>query len=298
MDFSTTLLREKFVIRENREQNPHATPIIALSNRMVINLPDATGNPLETFVVRAQSMHCCIRMAAALIDTYFDTGPILPRAMPFNYKLTWEDIIVGHERQFNPERWVAIYNHGKLIYSEGERHMFLDMIEKCDAKNPKDYDYAVHLAEEAFATLGKNVSIQHESNIGLISTLSDGYCKSGLILRNPNRPMTFNIIAENKDEEFVEIADCLSLCAAFLEGIQIAFHIGMTNEKFDLGKINWHDPELKRAESGKRQLARLSTEIRDYEGRFKIHYRPEKPEFSRIVGDAEIFTRQLFSKSR
>lgn len=290
MKLSTTLLREKFVIRDGRGEDLKGHPLVAVSNRLVLPLLDAQGRPSEIFVVRAHTMHTCIRMAAKIIQTYLRSGPLSNRAEKFNFADTWEDMIEDHERQFNPDRWICVYRNGKIVYAGGEHHSFLDMIEKCDSRNPGNYDEAVFLAEESFAALGQRVIIDHNSNTGLVATIGSGRGKCGLILRNPNRRTTFNFTAEDKDGAKVTAAQCLVVAAAYLEGIQIAFQMGIANEKIRQGVIAKYSDEDKRAESGRRRLGRLGAEISAFENSLKVIYRPEKPEFAQIVLDAEEYT--------
>ncbi len=293
MDFSTTLLREKFVISDNRGETTEGHPIIAVSNRMVVPLTDSNGKLIETFIIRAQTMHACIRMAGKIMQTFMRAGPLMARDEQFNFQEAWDNIIEDHERQFNPDRWIAVYSGGRLVFGGEDHHMFLDMVEKCESRNPGDYEKAIKLAEEAFANLGKQVTISHEGHIGLVATIKKGHGKCGLILRNPNRRTTFNFIAENKEADVnVSPTQCMTVAAAFLEGIQLAFQIGMANEKLRVGAIKRYSEEDRRAESGRRRLGRLNAEIRTFENAFDVRYRPEKPEFGQLVSNAESFMQQ------
>lgn len=261
---------------------------------MVVPLYDKRGKVAETFVVRAQTMHSCIRMAAKIVQTYIRSGPLMIRAEKYSFADAWESIIEDHERKFAPDRWVAVYFDGKLLYKSGEQHMFLEVIEKCDAKNPGNYDNAVQLAEQAFLATGKQVTITHDANIGLVVNVNENEGKCGLILRNPNKKTTFNFIAFSKGAAKVTIAQCLIVAAAYLEGIQMAFQIGMINEKLRLLLLDRYSPEDQLADSGRRRLGRLNAEIRNFENTLNVRYRPEKPEFSAIVIEAERFARDIF----
>jgi hypothetical protein len=126
----------------------------------------------------------------------------------------------------------------------------------------------------------------------MVATIGKGSGKCGLILRNPNRRTTFNFSAENKAGSQVTAAQCLVVAAAFLEGIQIAFQIGITNEKIRQGKVARYSEEDKRSDSGRKRLERLSTEIDTFENMLKVRYRPEKPEFVQIILDAEEYTQE------
>lgn len=260
---------------------------------MVVPLTDTNGRAVENFVVRAQTMHACIRMGARIVQTFLRSGPLMARAETFDFEAAWDQISEDHERKFNAERWIAVYHNGRMIYGGGEHHMFLDMIEKCESHNPGNYDLATTLAEDAFAKLGKKVNITQDANIGMVATIKDDYGKCGLILRNPNRRTTFSFIAEPGEDAPVSVPQCLVVAAAYLEGIQLSFHIGMTNEKLRQGKINRYSEDDRKADSARRRLGRLNAEIRTFENALQVRYRPEKPEFSRMIIEAENFTHNL-----
>lgn len=258
---------------------------------MVIPLIDRRGKVAETFVVRAQSMHTCIRMAARIVQSYIRGGPLMIRAEKYNFAEVWDSMLGDHERQFAPERWISIYYDGKPVFKSGDHHLFLDVVEKCDAKNPGNYDNALSLAEQAFMATGKHVKIQHDANIGLVVNVSAKEGKCGLILRNPNKKTTFNFICQNKGTNTVSITQCLNIAAAYLEGVQLAFKIGMIGEKLRLFVLDRYSNEDYLADSGARRLGRLKSEIADFEDKLSVWYRPERPEFSDIIVEAEKFAR-------
>ena len=293
LEFSTTLLREKFVIHDGGDKDTAGHPLTAVSNRLIIPLLGISGQPVETFIVRAQTMHACIRMGAKIVQTYLRAGPLMIRTEKFSFADAWDQIVDEHDRKFNPDRWVAVYYNGKLVYGGGTHHSFLDMVEKCESRNPGNYDLAIKLAEDAFAQLGKQVTIVQDTNIGMVTTISDDHAKCGLILRNPNRRTTFNFIAERKGDANISISQCLIVAAAYLEGIQLAFHIGMTNERLRQGKIIRYGEDDRKADSARRRLGMLNTEIRSFENTLNVRYRPEKPEFAQMVIEAEHFTFDL-----
>ncbi len=79
----------------------------------------------------------------------------------------------------------------------------------------------------------------------------------------------------------------MSAAAAFLEGIQLAFMIGMNNIKIQLGIIERLSKDEKKNREAIRRLSRLSAEIANLENSFDVRYRPEKPEFQHTIMDAE-----------
>ncbi len=287
-DLNMSLLREKFTIRDSRGEDIAGHPVTALSNRMVIPLHDDRGRKVETFIVRAQNMHSCARMASKIISSYQRMGPILNRPIPFDWDVTWDGMIEEYERQYNSARWICVYANGKLIYKSGSHHIFLDLIEKCDDENRDNYDNAVILAEKAFSKAGKVVTIEHDSNVALVLNVKAYEARCGIILRGAAKTATFNFIAETRDEEnVINSANCLSVAASYLEGIQLAYVIGSINEKVKLGLLEQYSDDWRKAESARRRLGRLNAEIRSFENRLDVRYRPEKPEFGMIVEEAE-----------
>jgi len=294
MDFNTTLLREKFIIRDVLNAVSDDS-LVATSNRIAVNLTDAQGITVETIIVRAQNMHMCIRMASKILQSYQENGPILIRDISYDWEDTWEKLIGAHERKHNAQLWCAIFAKGRLLFKSGEYHPFLDLIEKCDAANPENYDASVRLAEEAFSQLGKDVTVDYESNIGLVVFIEKGQGRCGIILRNSERNSTFNFKLEKTEERAVSAVQCMNVCSAFLEGIQLSFVIGVANEKQRLGLVSKSSAESITATSARRRLGSLNAEIRTFENTMPVFYRPERPEFGELVSEAERFAHDLFS---
>jgi hypothetical protein len=298
-DFNTTLLREKFVIRDafsdNKPRRQQETPpVIALSNRIVLALTSRDGLVSETLIVRAQNMHSCARMAARIVGEFQDVGPILSRSRPFDWKYAWLSITKGYETKYNPNRWVAVYHKGRIIYEDGEtgRHPFLDIIEQCDARNPDDYEKAVNVAEDAFRQAGKIVTIQHDSNVAFVLNYTEEEARGGVIVRGPNRTMTFNFTAKAKAGRPVKISQCLSVAAAFLEGIQLAFQVGMIKQKQSYDMIEAGSDEGNKGRESAEKLGRLNGAIQQFENLLEVTYRPERPDFGHMIDEAQAFAKQ------
>jgi len=287
-EFSTALLREKFVIAPPKSgAKTDQSAVIALSNRLVVPLYDNKGKLSEKLVVRAQNMHTVVRMAARILQAFSHTGPVTGKTNPFNWETAWQGVVSEYEYTYNAARWIAIYHLGKCIFSAGEHHPLLDMIEKCDADNNKDYDFAVPLAENLFVQAGKPYKITHDSNVALSVHFEDQQARCGIILRSPTRKTTFTFTAYPKETKDLNIPQCLGACAAFLEGVQLAFLMGMNTEKIKIGLIERFSKEEKQTREGKKRLNRLADEITVLEKAFRVSYRPEKPDFYHIMMDAE-----------
>ena len=77
------------------------------------------------------------------------------------------------------------------------------------------------------------------------------------------------------------------MAAELLEGIQLSFMIGIANEKLRAGIIDSANFEARQAREAKRRIATLNGEISSLETHYKVRYRPERPDFNRIIFDAE-----------
>lgn len=300
-EFNTTLLREKFIIRDAfSEKKPRrqqdVPPVIAMSNRMVIPLRSANGDA-EVLIVRAQNMHSCVRMAARIIQDFLDEGPILGRSTPFDWQYAWDSITKGYEDKFNPNRWLAVYHKGRVVFEGGatERHTFLDIIEQCDARNKDNYEKAVNVAEDAFRQAGKIVTIEHDSNIAMILNYTPEDIHCGVIVRGPNRTTTFNFTVRPKAGREPKISQCLSVAAAFLEGIQLAFQVGFFKQRQVFDMIESGSIENEKGREASQKLGRLNNAIQQFENTVEVSYRPDRPDFSRMIDDAQAFAKQNLS---
>ena len=258
-EFSASLLREKFVIHDAMPVDmTDNEPIIALSNRLKFPLTTRDGLTTETYVVRAQNMHTTARFAAQMYRDFYDYGSLIERRKPFNWEKAYKAITKGYESEWNPQRWISVYHNGRLVFEDGEgtRHPFLDIIEQCDARNKDDYEKTMEIAKDAFKQAGKLVNIEHDTNIALVMKVTDEEGKCGVILRGPNKTTTFNFTAHPKGGRAVRASQCLTAAAAFLEGIQLAFMIGMTKQKVRYDLIDIHSEENRKAEAASRKLGR------------------------------------------
>lgn len=296
-NFNTTLLREKFTIRDaiagrgpRRDEPP---PVIALSNRIVLSMVSDDGETVETLIVRAQNMHTCARMAARILQEFQEAGSILDRRDPFDWRYAWLSITKGFETRFNPNRWIAVYHKGRIVFEDGEtgRHPFLDIIEQCDARNKDNYEKAVSVAEDAFKQAGKLVTIEHDSNIALVLTSEGDEVRCGVIVRGPNRTTTFNFIAKPRAGRAVKISQCLSVSAAFLEGVQLAFQVGMVKQKQIFELLEPGSEEAERGRESSQKLGRLNGAIQQFENLAEVTYRPERPDFGEMIDSAQSFAR-------
>ncbi len=294
---NTSLLREKFVISDPKLANKKDAATIALSNRMVLDLVNPQTDTHETYVVRAQNMHSVVRMAAHILDEYNTNGPIAARGY-YNWEKAWEETLTDHEQNYNPEHWLAIYHKGRRIFAakENEVHPFLDMIEKCDFGNTENYDYAIPMAEELLKQTGKPINMVYDANVALNVTIEDNEARIGVILRGSNKTTTFNFSAKPRYEnDDIDIPLCLNTASLFLEGVQLAFTVGMNAQKLKLGIVERLTEEHKQTRAERERLESLQDEAADLGTVLDIHYRPERPDFLKLASKAEAMARKILT---
>lgn len=294
--FQTSLLREKFTMTE--VESPDTPPVIALSNRMAVTFSNDLDQERETFVIRTQNMHSCVRLAAAIAREVAERGAISYRATDFRWDYLWQDVIKGYEKDWNPAIWCAIYMNGRLLYSDGNHHNFLDIIEQCDAANKGEYIEALPFAEKIFLQAGKTVKIGYDSNVALIVRVAPEEAKCGIVLRGANKKATFSFKALKKDKpraEDLRPPTVLSVAAAYLEGVQLTFQVGMMNRKYALGMIEKYSDEYRRMERSTRRIGALNRACIQFDTDFAVTYRPERPDFQRYIAEAEIAAAKILA---
>tara|TARA_R110001592_G_scaffold27763_20_gene102845 strand:+ start:4986 stop:5900 length:915 start_codon:yes stop_codon:yes gene_type:complete len=289
MHIDTSLLREKFSIKEQKNDTP--LTIKASSNRMVLNL-QAGELPTETFVVRTNSMHSCTRITALIIADYEKTGPLATRIKSIDWKDMWDKALNDYERRYNPDRWLAIYHQGKPVFFYGHYHSFLNVIEHCDFLNKGDYAKSIELAETAFKKAGKIVTIDYTSNVALVAIIGRGAGRCSMILRAPNHTTTFNYTLKPINAgDNINLTQGLSSAGDFLEGVQLAYLIGINTERLNQELIEKFSDEAKQTHHARERLNQLDAQINSMENRYKVRYRPERPMFDFIIGQAEKYAR-------
>lgn len=289
-EFRTSLLREKFVLHDLSRGYGEDQPVIALSNRLHLPLVMPGTDETETFVIRSQNMHSCVRMAAAVAKEFFERGPITARVTDFRWETLWHDVTKGYEKDWNPNIWGAVYHKGRKIFEDGEHHTFLDIIEQCDAANKEEYEESVTFAEKAFQRAGKTVKIDHDSNVALVVKVTDDECRCGIILRGATRKTTFNFTASpflSGAKKPMNVATVLTVCAAFLEGIQLSFDVGLSNKKREFKLFEKYSDEDRKGARATSRLINLNTAIARFEQKHTIHYRPERPDLIDMAKQAE-----------
>lgn len=296
MEFNSTLLREKFIIRDVTLPDDDDA-VIALSNRMVVPLATLSGQERETFVVRAQNMHTCVRMAAMIVKEFHERGSIMKRLRPYYWQDDWKEVTKGYERDWNPKIWGVVYHNGRVVFEDGVRHPFLDVIEQCDVKNKGEYSSStIEYAQNAFRQAGKNVTIDYDSNVALVVSCKPEEAKCGVIVRSANKTTTFNFSAKPRTPQVpVKASQSLTVSAAFLEGVQLAFQVGMYNKKTSYGLIDKTTDDAKKGQRSVERVGALNRAISQYENLYNVHYRPERPSFSKAIEEAEAAAQDILA---
>jgi hypothetical protein len=290
---NTSMLRERFVIQDKSAKKQDAEPVIAMGNRIVINLKSVDGRLTEHMVIRGHNMHSVARTAARVFLDFDKKGPILSRVPEYDWDGLWESVCSKYEQDHNPQNWVAVYFKGRKIFTRGENHAFLDVMEQCDASNRDEYDHAVTIAEDIFARAGKEVAISKDTNIAAVINVTDEKSRCGLILRGAQKSSTFSIALEAKNKNTTVKPGphiCLNLSAAYLEAIQLAFRSGQLAAEVSVYEYTKSSPKSLFLQETNRRIGRLNAEIKSYEHRFNTRYRPENPD---VIGISEE-TRRMF----
>lgn len=300
-EFHSTLLREKFVIHDlaREERDDNSEPVIALSNRLILPLISSNGQIRETFIIRSQNMYTAARYGAYMAKEFFEKGPIMKRVRPLGWDEIWNNVIKGYERQWNPDRWCAIYYKGRSVFDAGkEHHPFLDIIEQCDAHNKGEYEDSIQIAQDAFAKAGKKIEVEYDSNIAILLTANKQIAKCGIIARGPDRKTTFNYTVRKTEKNVVRVSQCLDVAANFLEGIQLTFVSGMTRQKLSERLIGPDSDLAKKGHDATYKLGRLDVAINQFENMMDVTYKPERPKFSEMIEIAEQYAQDLYENNK
>ncbi len=292
MDINTSLLRERFVIQEqNMEQSDNAMHRIALSNRMILKL-QAGSLPAEIFIVRTKMMHSCARLCAELSDNYERHGPLMPRKKTIDWSDIWDNIQGDYDRRYHKDGWISIYHKGKPVFSKGNYHKFFDVIEHCDFMGNGDYHKSIPIAEKAFAQVGKDIDIEYDSNVAMVSIGNRSGGRCSMLTRGADHSSTFNMNISANSGDKMHISQLFSSSGDFLEAVQLCYIIGEISEHIDAEIIEKFSDEARQAQRAGEELRALDAKIDSLEQRHRVRYRPERPNFDLLVEESKRETRE------
>ncbi len=292
MNIDTSLLREKFIIKERCSGAEDKTMLIHCpSTRMPITLQ--SGNlPEETYIVRTNNMHNCVRLVSKIVQNYENFGPISGRIKQINWDELWDNSLNSFERRHTPNRWASIYHAGNMIYSSGDHHQFFDVIEQCDIINKRKYNKSIKMAEKAFLTAGKDVCITYDGNVALVAILSENNGRCSMTLRGSEKTATFNYsIKPELEEDKISLIQALATAADFLDGVQLSYLIGLSNDKLNRNIIDESSDEYIKLLDARKRLIKINVQINSMENRYHVRYRPERPDFDLLIAQTEKFAK-------
>lgn len=274
-DFQSSLLREKFTITDKKEPSP----ILAMSNRLIIHNINKVSLEDEYIIIRTQNMHSCARLAAFIMRDFYDHGLIVKRFQKEDWQYIWKETIKGYDRDWNPDIWCTIYHKGRILYQDGVHHPFLDIIEQCDAAQKNEYKESIYLAEKIFQQAGKNVKIDHDSHAALLVNCVNDTARTAVILRSGGKSTTFSFQAsENpKTKIMIKPHTIMHVASLFLEFTQLVFQKALLNKRKEYGLIEKSSRDEKHYAHIYERINSIHYSISRFEEDFIVKYRPEKP---------------------
>lgn len=275
-DFNTSLVREKIIftfggIGEETEKEP----VVIRSNRIFLRLGQ-TGDA-EKIVIRAQNMHTTLRIAAKILHSYYEGGPLLSRGEPFDWENLWDQARSGYEKEYNQQLWCALYVNGKSVFKT-ITSPFVDVIEKCALLTLDNYDTTMGVTESALKQIGHAMRINHNSNVAAIFTDNGDNMRCGIIHRTDKKDVAFNFTAVN-GQQHTRIIQSFGATAAYLEAFNLRFMIHMLRNKIRMGEARTVSPENSQIRAAITRQGAISRAILSFEEVYDVKYRPAKPDF-------------------
>jgi hypothetical protein len=227
-----------------------------------------------------------------ICKAFMRDGPLLARSTSFAWGPEWMYTLPDYEKQTNPKQWIAVYSSGRCIFKQGDYHPFMDVIEQCDARNRDEYDRAVKIAEDAFNLAQRDVHIEQQSTIAMVIGAMPEKTRVGLIFRNPRHSSTFNFGVEAKPKGLTSVPhECLLHAANWLELVQLSVTAG-----FHRARRGAMISEASVYEAVQRRLGRLNTDLTQFEEKYEVSYRPDRPGMIDLIDEAASFARGEYAK--
>jgi hypothetical protein len=273
VEFSTSLVREKIIFTEDGatdDTGAEKEPVIIRSNRVFLKLGQEPN--VNKVVIRAQNMHCTLRLAAKILYTFYRSGNI-----PENWEEQWEGALSDYEKNFNPQAWAAIYLNGKSVFKT-QTSPFVDVIEKCALLTLDNYDATMDITESALKQIGHAMQINHASNVAAVFTDPGDSMRCGIIHRTDKKDIVFNFTATNGDQR-ARIVQSMNATAAYLEAFNLRFTIQGLRDKIRTGTVPKISPENNQIRAAVARQGAINRAIRSFEDAYEVKYRPSKPDF-------------------
>ncbi len=275
-DFNTSLVREKIIFTSGGVgEETEKEPVVIRSNRIFLRLGQ-TGDT-EKIVIRAQNMHTTLRIAAKILHTYYNGGPLLSRGEPLDWEGLWDSARSGYEKEFNPQLWCALYINGKSVFKT-MTSPFVDVIEKCALLTLDNYDTTMGVTESALKQIGHAMRINHNSNVAAVFTDNGDSMRCGIIHRTDKKDVAFNFTAVNGQQQ-TRIVQSFGATAAYLEAFNLRFLIHMLRNKIRMGEAKTVSPENSQIRAAITRQGAINRAILSFEEVYDVKYRPAKPDF-------------------
>ena len=285
--YKSSLTREKFVVKDVASANPDAV-LVEYSNRLELNLITPDGDAHEDFVIRCQNMHVCVRLAAKMYASFRVGGPIMNRPERYRWEEAFAAVTSEYERRFNPALWIAVYTStGKLAFSHGDNPVLVDVIEMLGAKTDGTQTGGLSSTRGALEAAGKQVDIEHDSNIALSLNLETFKGSVAIEVMGEERAtsLRFNVSQKEAGQE-LNIPLVMNAAAAALEAIELCHYAGYGEQKRAMNLVIPKSDEENQIEAAAGRINGLDGEIRTMEGAFTVSYRPERPDFAEMKSEA------------
>lgn len=233
-------------------------------------------------------MHSVIRLAARLFDILEPSRDKKTLTKPDAkiLKELWDGVTsdVFNKAEGN---WATAYTDGELLFASADHHPFIDLIEKQVGGSEASYDMNVMITAENFNAAGfPGMSIEHDTNVALVLTLEKERGRCGLIYRHPQRTTTFSysLTPDNQPNGFdmrERVPHVLEMAADFLESIQLCYASAAEGAK-GLNQSN------EKIDAYRNRLVDLNSSIDKFEDGVHVAYRPERPDFTRFLQEAQM----------
>ena len=274
-EFNTSLVREKIIFTSGDQQDHAKEPVVIRSNRMFLKLETSKG--VEKVVIRAQNMHTTLRLAAKILSSFYNDGPLLSRAVPLDWPQQWEEVLSSYEKDYNPEVWAALYINGRSVFKT-LTSPFVDVIEKCALLTLDNYDATMEVTEDALKQVGHAMRINHNSNVAAVFTDNGDSMRCGIVHRTDKKDIAFHFIAVN-GAQHTRIIQSMGATAAYLEAFNLRFVIHSLRGKIRSGAAKTVSPENNQVRAAIVRQGAINKAIRSFEEVYDVKYRPAKPDF-------------------
>lgn len=280
-DFATSLVREKITFVDKAASrasgvamNGGSPDTVIRSNRIYLKLNN--GLISEKVVVRAQTMHVAMLLAAKVMFSHYRNGPFAGRDVEYDWDAQWQSVLSGYEKNYNPSIWAAVYINGAPAFKTMS-DPYMDVVEKCAMLAGDTYDAAIGITEKAFQKAGKEIAITHDTNVAAVFTDTDGVMNCGIVHRAANHSQAFNFIVEGGVRDH-RVVQCITASAAFLEGLNLSMVVKDLQNKVRMKEITPSSPEAGRLRAAAARMVLLNKTILSFEEMYDVRYRPGKPD--------------------